>query len=58
MTDFDVESEHRKKRRRREVVPQPAHSRLVFDDSLSGDEVRLSRSLIAALGTGNINTTI
>ncbi|KAK5957390.1 peroxisomal assembly protein [Knufia fluminis] len=49
MSDFD-DSEHRKKRRRREIPPCPVNARLVFDDHLKADGAALSRGLAAALG--------
>lgn len=51
MSDFD-DSEHRKKRRRREIPPCPVNARLVFDDHLKADGAALSRGLAAALGLG------
>lgn len=49
MSDFG-DSEHRKKRRRREVPPRPVHARLVFDDQVKADGAVVSRGLAATLG--------
>jgi len=49
MGDFDYDSEHRKKRRRREIPPRPVSARLVFDENIKGDAATLSESLAAAL---------
>ena len=45
MDSYEAESEHRKKRRRREVAPEPVNARLTFDDSLQGDTAVLSSNL-------------
>lgn len=49
MSDYDMASEHRKKRRRREIAPRPVHARLHFDDHLKGSGALLSAGLAAAL---------
>lgn len=49
MSEFD-DSEHRKKRRRREIPPRPVHARLVFDDHVKADGAVLSKGLAATLG--------
>jgi len=51
MSEFD-DSEHRKKRRRREIPPRPVQARLVFDDHFKTDGAVLSRGLTALLGLG------
>ena len=45
MDNYEFESEHRKKRRRREVVPKPSPARLTFDDSIKSDVALVSASL-------------
>lgn len=49
MSEFDYDSEHRKKRRRREIPPRPVNARLLFDESIKGDAAVVSESLAAAL---------
>ncbi|RMD42144.1 hypothetical protein DV735_g2998, partial [Chaetothyriales sp. CBS 134920] len=45
MEAYDHESEHRKKRRRREIAAQPIRARLTFDESIKGDDAVLSAAL-------------
>ncbi|RMZ84226.1 hypothetical protein DV738_g849, partial [Chaetothyriales sp. CBS 135597] len=45
MDTYDHESEHRKKRRRREIVAQPIRARLTFDETIKGDDAVLSAAL-------------
>ncbi|ETN44336.1 uncharacterized protein HMPREF1541_10516 [Cyphellophora europaea CBS 101466] len=45
MDSYEHQSEHRKKRRRREVFPRPISARLTFDDSVAGDVALVSASL-------------
>jgi hypothetical protein len=45
MDAYEYESEHRKKRRRREVVARPTAARLTFDDSIKSDVAQVSSSL-------------
>lgn len=52
MTDFNIESEHRKKRRRREIPPRPTHARLILDDRISSSEAWISRPLATSIGIG------
>jgi hypothetical protein len=52
MDSYEHQSEHRKKRRRREVIPRPVSARLTFDDTLTGDAARVSPSLWQSLALG------
>jgi hypothetical protein len=54
MDSYEHQSEHRKKRRRREVLPRPLSARLTFDDSVSGDAAILSPQLWQLLKKGGI----
>lgn len=45
MDSYEHQSEHRKKRRRREVLPRPVSARLTFDDSVSTNAALVSASL-------------
>ena len=45
MDTYEHESEHRKKRRRREIAPTPVNARLTFDDNVKGDAALISPSL-------------
>ncbi len=45
MDTYEHESEHRKKRRRREIAPTPVNARLTFDDNVKGDAALVSPSL-------------
>jgi hypothetical protein len=45
MDSYEQESEHRKKRRRREIAPTPTNARLTFDDSIKGDAAAVSPAL-------------
>lgn len=49
MSDYDMASEHRKKRRRRELAPRPVHARLLFDEHLKSSGALLSAGLADAL---------
>ena len=51
MDSYEYESEHRKKRRRREVAPRPLAARLTFDDSIKSDAAVVSHSLWQTLNT-------
>lgn len=52
MNAYEGESEHRRKRRRREILPRPVLARLVFDDNLKGHAASLSTRLATALNIG------
>ena len=52
LDEFDIESEHRKKRRRREIPPRRVHARLLFDEHLKSDEASISSELADLLGIG------
>jgi hypothetical protein len=45
MDSYEHQSEHRKKRRRREILPRPSSARLTFDDSITSDAAILSPQL-------------
>lgn len=52
MDSYERQSEHRKKRRRREVLPRPSSARLTFDDSIAGDAAIVSTALWQLLKGG------
>ena len=49
MDGFDIESEHPKKRRRRQQCIKPISARLFLDEKLRGDHAVLSEDLWADL---------
>lgn len=55
MSAFEDESDRRRKRRRREILPHLITARLTFDDTLKGHAASLSSTLATALGIGTCN---
>lgn len=55
MDSYEHQSEHRKKRRRREVLPRPVSARLTFDDSVAGDAAVVSPALWQLLGKNGMH---
>lgn len=51
MDTCEYESEHRKKRRRREVAPNPIAARLTFDETIKSDAALISDALWQSLAT-------
>ena len=51
MDSYGYESEHRKKRRRREVAPKPIAARLTFDDTIKSDAAFIPHALRRSLAT-------
>jgi transcription elongation factor Elf1 len=54
MDTYEHESEHRKKRRRREIAPKPTSARLTFDDTLKNDIAIVSPTLWPILVEGKL----
>lgn len=55
MDSYEYESEHRKKRRRREVSARPIAARLTFDERIISDVAVISRPLWRSL---TVNTSL
>ncbi|KAK5072505.1 peroxisomal assembly protein [Lithohypha guttulata] len=58
MNDFDIESEHRRKRRRREIVPKPVHARLLFDEQYGSDNTTQDQTFVAISPISPLHTTL